>query len=55
MGDLAREAMREFGQLGVVAKQHYPPQLVVKLVNDVEQVIRRDGMSRSSTTISLRL
>src|ERR1019366_507926 len=35
--------MREFGQLGVVAKKHHALQLVAELVNDDEQVIRLAG------------
>src|SRR5450755_3120339 len=36
--------MREFGQLGVVAKKHHALQLVAELVNDDEQVIRLAGI-----------
>src|ERR1039458_3822548 len=35
--------MREFGQLGVVAKKHHALQLFAELVNDDEQVIRLAG------------
>ena len=35
VGDLAGEAMREFGQFGVMAKKHHALQLVADLVNDV--------------------
>ena len=36
--------MPEFGQLGVVAKQHHALRLVAKLADDVEQVIRIDSI-----------
>jgi len=34
--------MRKLGQLRVVAKQHYALHLVAKLMDHVEQVVRRD-------------
>src|SRR5437764_11299109 len=40
VSDLVREAMRELGQLGIVAEQHDGLRLRAKLANDAEQVIR---------------